>query len=103
MFNYPSIPDPTSEVESLRASVAALKQVVEVLIGVRGDTKLRAFTYGEAVAQLLPYRPPMFFKADLPAASAHPRTVLYLFDPTANKHLIFSDGAVWRYADGTAV
>lgn len=37
MSKYPSIPVPIADVQSLQASVSALKQVVEYLIGVVGN------------------------------------------------------------------
>lgn len=37
MSNYPSIPTPTADVQTLLATVSALKQVVEYLIGAVGN------------------------------------------------------------------
>jgi hypothetical protein len=41
---YPAIPDPTSDVNSLRDAVLALKQAVELLTGQRGDDSTTAVT-----------------------------------------------------------
>lgn len=34
---YPSIPVPSNDIQSLVTTVRALKQVVEILVGLRGD------------------------------------------------------------------
>jgi hypothetical protein len=41
--------------------------------------------------------------ATKPSASANPRAVIYLSDGASNKRLSISDGADWRYPDGTVV
>ena len=46
---YRGIPEPEATVESLQETVSALKEVVEILIGVRGDTKLTALKVGDAI------------------------------------------------------
>lgn len=37
MSKFPSIPDPLATIEGLQATVLALKQVVELMLGQRGD------------------------------------------------------------------
>lgn len=44
-----SVPEPTEDVRSLRASVMALKEVVEVLAGQRGKAYDVAVTFGDLV------------------------------------------------------
>jgi hypothetical protein len=35
---FPSIPDPLATIEGLQATVLAMKQIIEQLLGLRGDT-----------------------------------------------------------------
>jgi hypothetical protein len=49
MANYPAIPDPTTEVESLQASMAAAKQFLEILSGQKGIRLNAAVTWQDLV------------------------------------------------------
>ena len=47
--SFPSIPEPTSNPDSVLTSVRALKQAVELLIGTRGNVApTRCFVQGDA-------------------------------------------------------
>ena len=46
-FRQATIPEPYTDVASLRASVMALKELVEMLAGQRGDRDDQAVTWGE--------------------------------------------------------
>jgi hypothetical protein len=48
--NTPPIPQPTKDIHNLAATVAALKQAVESLIGQRGQATNRAVTFNDLVA-----------------------------------------------------
>jgi len=55
---YTGIPEPEPTVEALQETVSALKEVVETLIGLRGDKALHALRIGQAVTlndELLSY------------------------------------------------
>lgn len=49
----PTIPEPSATVESLHATVRALKEAVELLAGQRGDARDIAVTWGDLMDQNL--------------------------------------------------
>jgi hypothetical protein len=100
---FPTIPTPTfSSPRSLYQAAMALKQAVETLVGQRGNGQDRALRFSESQAfrdtQLTE-----FTLATLPLASSRPRHLVYVSDGASNQHVVVSDGAVWRYMDGTPV
>jgi len=48
VYKFPAIPEPTTDVRSLQASVASLKEAVELLTGQRG-AQARPVSWGDLV------------------------------------------------------
>jgi hypothetical protein len=51
----------------------------------------------------LPVEIPSYTIATLPAAATFGSCIVMITNPAGNKRLVFSDGTIWRYPDGTAV
>lgn len=103
MSKYPAIPSPIFlSSASTFNTVQALKQVVELLVGHRGDGSARALIQ-EDMVQAVNMQLTEFTLATLPLASDFPRRLVYVSDAVSNQHVVVSDGSVWRYMDGTAV
>ena len=58
-------------------------------------------TGGAAFRSLGPL--PAYDVADLPDATLYPKCLIYVNDGASNQHLATSDGAQWRWGDGTIV
>jgi hypothetical protein len=101
---YPAITIPTGSLNALTRSAQSLKEMVEMLIGLRGTGVLRAWTLGEANKTKQAPLPLMGYEiAALPAAKDYPQCVVYVINGASNKRLAVSDGIAWRYMDGLAV
>lgn len=99
---YPAIPEPTPILANLTKSVRALKQVVEMLTGVRNtNSGVRAVTEREAEIVLkMPLRNPMFNFQALPPARDWKGCQVFCID-IASPKMLHSDGFNWCRPDGT--
>ena len=95
---FPSVPTVTETIKSLYRTIDALKQVVELLIGTRGSGRLAAVLNRDLI--LKPLQLQVFTKQNLPLASDWKYCIAYVEDGQGDKHIVVSDGLVWKYADG---
>lgn len=98
---FPSIPTVIETLGSLYRTIDALKQAVELLIGTRGSGQLAAVLRRDQ--ELKPLRLQIFTTQTLPLASDWQYCIAYLVDGQGGRHIIVSDGSVWKYADGGQV
>lgn len=98
---FPAIPTVTETIRSLYRTIDALKQVVELLLGTRGSGQLAAVLKRDL--ELKPLRLQTFTIQTLPLASDWRYCVVYLEDGQGGRHVVVSDGSVWKYADGSHV
>lgn len=95
---FPSIPTISETLGSLYRTIDALKQAVELLIGTRGSGQLAAVLKRDL--ELKPLRLQTFTIQTLPLASDWQYCIAYLIDGQNTRHIVVSDGSVWKYADG---
>jgi hypothetical protein len=73
---FPSIPDPLATIEGLQATVLAMKQIIEQLLGLRGDTAV----------------PLVYIQAEVPT---QPQRNEFWFHNQTNKLYVY-DGRDWQ-------
>ncbi len=95
---FPSVPTVTETIKSLYRTIDALKQVVELLIGTRGSGELSAVLKRDLV--LKPLQLQVFTVQTLPIARDWKYCIAYIEDGQGGRHIVVSDGLVWKYADG---
>lgn len=98
---FPSIPTISETLGSLYRAVDALKQTVEVLIGTRGSRQLAAVLKRDL--ELKPIQLQVFTIQTLPIARDWKYCIAYIEDGQGGRHIVVSDGSVWKYADGGQV
>jgi hypothetical protein len=86
---------------SLYRTIDALKQTVELLIGTRGSGELAAVLKRDS--QLKPLQLQVFTVQTLPIARDWKYCIVYIEDGQGGRHIVVSDGLVWKYADGSQV
>ncbi len=95
---FPSIPTVAESVGSLYRTVDALKQAVELLVGTRGNGTLAAVLRKDQ--EVKPVRLPEFTVQGLPLARDWRTCIAYVVDGQGGRHIVVSDGRIWKYADG---
>lgn len=98
---FPAIPTVTETIKSLYRTIDALKQAVELLLGTRGSGQLAAILKRDL--ELKPLRLQTFTVQALPLASDWKYCIAYVEDGQGGRHIVVSDGIVWKYADGGLV
>lgn len=98
---FPSIPTVIETLGSLYRTIDALKQAVELLIGTRGNGQLAAVLRRDQ--ELKPLRLQVFTTQNLPIARDWRYCIAYVEDGQGGRHIVVSDGLVWKYADGGQV
>ena len=98
---FPAIPTIIETLGSLYRTIDALKQVVELLIGTRGSGQLAAVLKRDL--ELKPLQLQVFTKQSLPTARDWKYCIAYVEDGQGGRHIVVSDGLVWKYADGGQV
>lgn len=98
---FPSIPTVVETLGSLYRTIDALKQTVELLIGTRGSGELAAILKRDL--QLKPLQLQVFTVQTLPIARDWKYCIAYVEDGQGGRHIVVSDGLVWKYADGGQV
>lgn len=98
---FPSIPTVIETLGSLYRTIDALKQAVELLMGTRGSGQLAAVLRRDQ--ELKPLRLQTFTVQTLPLARDWRYCVAYIEDGQGGRHIVVSDGSVWKYADGSYV
>ncbi len=95
---FPAVPTVTETIKSLYRTIDALKQVVELLLGTRGSGQLAAVLRQDLV--LKPLQLQVFTTQNLPLARDWKYCIAYVEDGQGGRHIVVSDGLVWKYADG---
>jgi len=98
---FPAIPTVVETLGSLYRTIDALKQTVELLIGTRGSGELAAILKRDS--QLKPLQLQVFTVQTLPIARDWKYCIAYVEDGQGGRHIVVSDGLVWKYADGGQV
>lgn len=98
---FPAIPTVTETIKSLHRTIDALKQVVELLLGTRGSGQLAAVLKRDL--ELKPLQLQVFTVQTLPIARDWKYCIAYIEDGQGGRHIVVSDGLVWKYADGGQV
>jgi len=98
---FPAIPTVVETLGSLYRTIDALKQTVELLIGTRGSGELAAILKRDS--QLKPLQLQVFTVQTLPIARDWKYCIAYVEDGQGGRHIVVSDGFVWKYADGGQV
>jgi hypothetical protein len=95
---FPAVPTVTETIKSLYRTIDALKQVVELLLGTRGSGQLAAVLRQDLV--LKPLQLQVFTTQNLPLARDWKYCIAYVENGQGGRHIVVSDGLVWKYADG---
>ena len=98
---FPAIPTVVETLGSLYRTIDALKQTVELLIGTRGSGELAAILKRDS--QLKPLQLQVFTVQTLPIARDWKYCIAYIENGQGGRHIVVSDGLVWKYADGGQV
>lgn len=98
---FPAIPAVVETLGSLYRTIDALKQSVELLLGTRGSGQLAAVLKRDL--EVKPLQLQVFTVQTLPIARDWKYCITYIEDGQGGRHIVVSDGLIWKYADGSQV